>query len=300
MAAAEVNHGQAEVMAATAETVSVILVTHNSQPVLPDCLTGLKQSFNGYRSEIITVDNGSTDDSINVLRRYFPDAKIVTNQRNTGFGAACNAGAREATGDYLLFLNPDVTVDREAIVELIRTLKGHRDAGIVAGRMRFPNGVFQATCRRLPRLSNLPFSRGSILSRFLSHDSVYTLPDYEDITPVPATSGTMMMIRRELFNSVGGFDARFFMFMEDVDLCLRLNGLGHRHYFVPTAGGVHLWGRGSNAGKFRRNCHHHWAAWKYFRKHYPNVLSFFVLPFMLAANLLLVTLLPVKQPAGRR
>ncbi len=287
-------------MPPTGDSVSVIIVTHNSEPVLPDCLASLRQSFNGHQSQIITVDNGSTDNSLSVLRRHFPGARIIANRKNVGFATACNAGAQAATGDYLLFLNPDVNLDREAIEELIRTLKERRDAGIAAGRMRFPNGTFQATCRRLPRFSNLVFSRGSILSRLISNGTAYTLPDYRDVTPVPAASGTMMMIRRELFQSVGGFDSRFFMFMEDVDLCLRLRRLGHRHYFVPNAGGVHLWGQGSSARKFQRNWHHHLAIWKYFRKHHPSILTLFVLPFMLAANLTLVTFLPVSQPAGRR
>jgi GT2 family glycosyltransferase len=234
------------------------------------------------------------------VRRHFPQAKVIANARNLGFGAACNQGAQEAAGEYLLFLNPDVTMDQNAIEQLINTFKSRKDTGVVVGRMRFPDGSFQATCRNFPMRNNMLFSRGSIFARLIRNGTAYTLPDYDATTPIPAAAGTMMMIKRELFNSVGGFDRRFFVYLEDVDLCLRLTALGHKNYFVPTAGGVHLWGRGSSAGKLKRNWHHHWAVWKYFRKHYPNAFSLFVLPCVLAVNFFLVTLLPVPQPINRK
>ncbi len=304
MAALEINVGEDELSTqkptTAKEKVSIIIVTHNSLPALDRCLASLKESLNGYGHEIITVDNKSTDGSLSAIKKHFPEAQIIKNEKNVGFASACNEGAEKASGEYLLFLNPDVTVDRNAIEQLIATIQTRKDAGAVAGRMRFPDGSFQATCRHLPRWGNMIFSRGSIFSKIIRDGNSYTLPDYETVTPVPAAAGTMMMIRKELFHEVGGFDKRFFMFMEDVDLCLRLNRMGRKNYFVPTAGGVHLWGHGSNAGKLRRNWHHHWAVWKYFRKHYPNIFTFFILPFVLFLNFVLVTVLPVPQPVNRK
>jgi len=284
----------------TKEKVSIIIVTHNSRPALEGCLTSLKGSLDGNSYEIINVDNRSADDSPALVRQHFPHAKVIVNSRNVGFAAACNQAAQKATGDYLLFLNPDVVIDDNAIEQLINTIRSRRDAGAVVGRMRFPDGSFQATCRHFPRIDNMIYSRGSVFSRFLRNGTAYTLPDYPDITPVPAAAGTMMMIKKDLFQSVGGFDQRFFVFLEDVDLCLRLTRQGRRNYFVPSAGGVHMWGRGSNAGKLKRNWYHHRAVWKYFWKHYPNAFTLFVLPFVLALNFLLVTILPVPHPANRK
>lgn len=282
------------------DRVSVIIVTFNSLPVLDDCLTSLKASLNGNCREIINVDNRSSDDSPSVVRKHFPGAKVIVNCKNVGFATACNQGAKNATGEYLLFLNPDVMIDGDAIEQLVTAIKNRDNTGVAAGRMRFPDGSFQATCRNLPRIDNMLFSRGSVFSKLYRNGTVYTLPDYEVTTGVPATAGTMMMIKSELFNSVGGFDKRFFMFMEDVDLCLRLGLRGHTNYFVPSAGAVHLWGRGSNARKLKRNWHHHRAVWRYFLKHYPNAFSLFVLPFVLALNFLFVTILPVPQPVSRK
>ncbi len=283
------------------DTVSIVIVTHNSMPPLENCLKSIRAGANGTSLEIIAVDNVSDDRSPEIVQEYFPEAKVIRNDRNVGFGSACNIAAKEAEGDYLLFLNPDVVVDNLAIEKLLQVCRSKKNAGAVAGRMRFPDGSFQATCRQLPKLQNIMFSRGSVLSRFLGRDSErYTLPDYDDTTAVPATAGTMLMIHKRLFESIGGFDTNFFMFLEDVDLCLRIGREGYQNYFVPEAGGVHLWGKGSRAGKFKRNVYHHHNVWKYFVKHYPGILTYFVLPIVLLANLTAVTLLPVKQPIARK
>jgi len=282
------------------ETVSVVIVTYNSMPPLEDCLKSIKAGINGTPLEIINVDNRSSDDSTEVVKRYFPDAKVIRNDRNLGFGEACNRASENATGDYLLFLNPDLEIDKNSIENLLNVCRKQERVGTAVGRMRFPDGSFQATCRRLPRLNNMIFSRGSVFSRMVGANGQYTLPDYDTVTAVPAAAGTMMMIHRKLFKDIGGFDSRFFMFMEDVDLCLRVGVLGYHNYFVPEAGAVHLWGKGSRVGKFRRNLYHHVNVWRYFVKHYPSIVSYVLVPLGLAANLLFVTLLPVTQPVTRK
>jgi len=104
----------------------------------------------------------------------------------------------------------------------------------------------------------------------------------------------MVMIRRALFAEAGGFDKRFFMFMEDTDLSLRLCQLGYRNLFVPSAGGVHHWGKGSQAGRTRRVYYHHVSLWKYFLKHFPNGFSVVLLPLLLLVNFILVIMLPAR------
>ncbi|RKX29538.1 MAG: hypothetical protein DRP47_01500 [Candidatus Zixiibacteriota bacterium] len=280
-------------------TISIVIVTNNSMPPLENCLKSIRSGANGTPLEIIGVDNHSSDNSPNVVKEYFPGAQVIRNSSNLGFAAACNQAAKQATGDYLLFLNPDVQVDNYAIEELLEVFRSREKVGTAVGRMRFPDGSFQSTCRHLPRFSNMVYSRGSMLSKILNNGHHYTLPDYDKVTPIPAAAGTMMMIRNDLFHEIGGFDMRFFMFMEDVDLCRRLSTLGYTNYYVPSAGGVHLWGRGSKVGKFRRNLYHHITDWKYFKKHNPGFVSYCLLPFALSMNLLLVSLLPVSQPANR-
>ncbi|MEA2030395.1 MAG: glycosyltransferase family 2 protein [candidate division Zixibacteria bacterium] len=286
-------------MSETTSNVSVVIVTYNSMPPLENCLKSIKSGSNGTSIEIIGVDNCSSDNSPDVLKEHFPDARIIRNSSNLGFAAACNLASKHATGDFLLFLNPDVQIDNYAIEKLLEVCRSKKKVGTAVGRMRFPDGSFQPTCRHLPNFSNIVYSRGSMMSKLIGNGYHYTLPDYDKVTPIPAGAGTMMMISRDVFQKIGGFDMRFFMFMEDVDLCRRLGTHGYTNYFVPSAGGIHLWGKGSHAGKFRRNLYHHLTVWKYFKKHNPGFISYCLIPFALAVNLLLVSILPVSQPVNR-
>ena len=282
------------------DKVSVIIVTCNSLPLLDGCLRALAEAVAAIDHELLVVDNNSTEDPSSVVRRYFPEAMVQVLDKNVGFAAACNRGAREAGGMFLLFLNPDVVLDGGAVGSLLAALKSCRKPGAIAGRMRYADGVFQPTCRRLPTISNIIFSRGSVLSRLFGRNTLYTLPDYEETTPVPAVAATVMLIRRSVFMRFKGFDERFFMYMEDTDLCKRLARLGYVNLFVPTAGAVHDWGRGSDAGRIRRSWLHHGSVWKYFLKHLPNGFSLIVLPLFLALNFICILVIAVLQSRGRK
>ena len=273
-------------MTLTKDKVSIVIVTYNSLPPLTDSLKSLQSAMADSNHELIVVDNASTDESVATVRRLIPEATIIESKKNNGFARACNLGAARATGEFLLFHNPDLQIDPEAISSLVRVYRTHDDAGAVAGRMRFPDGSFQPTCRKFPTAVNMVFSRGSIISRMFKTATNYTLPDYETTTEVDAVAGTLLMIPTQLFRDIGGFDPRFFMYMEDTDLCLRLHQAGYHNYFEPSAGGVHLWGRGSTASSFRRNRYHHLSVWKYFLTHRPSFFAVFLLPLLLIANLL--------------
>lgn len=282
-------------MSSSQHSLSVIIVTHNSLPILSDCLRHLRDAAAQHEPEVIVVDNRSVEDPTETVVAFFPRAEVVRNGRNIGFARACNMGAELATGSLLLFLNPDVLVDPEAPSRLTAAA-ARPDAGLVAGRLRWPDGRFQATCRHFPRPANLLFSRGSLLTRLFgdavaSAGQTYTLPDYEVVTEVPAVAGTLLLVSRAVFERAGGFDGRFFMFMEDTDLSLRVHRAGFRNLFVPDGGGVHDWGRGSSAGGIRRAWWHHWSLWQYFLKHEANGFSLIFLPFLLAIHLCLIVLL---------
>ncbi len=282
------------------DIVSVIVVTCNSLPSLDGCLAGLLRAVAAIDHELLVVDNNSTEDPSPLVRSHFPDARVQVLKKNVGFATACNRGARAAKGMFLLFLNPDVVLDSGAVSSLLAALKSYHKPGAVAGRMRYPDGGFQPTCRRLPTIGNIVFSRGSVLSRLFGRNTLYTLPDYEETTPVPAVAATVMLIRRSLFMLMKGFDQRFLMYMEDTDLCKRLSTLGYVNLFVPTAGAVHDWGRGSDAGRTRRSWLHHNSMWKYFLKHLPNGFSLLVLPLILTVNFLFTLVIGTLQRSGRK
>ncbi|MBD3257724.1 glycosyltransferase, partial [candidate division GN15 bacterium] len=213
--------------------VSMIIVTHNSLPALQDCLRAIPEAARSVTYDITVVDNASTDGSPDKAAD-FEHTTVVRLDENIGFAAACNRGARESKGTYLLFLNPDLRMDPGTIAKLWRVSEEHEQAGLVTGRLRFPDGSFQATCRQFPTAGNIFYSRGSVLSRWLGRsrepkvdkETAYTLPDYDQVTEVLAVAAAMVMIHRSLFTKLGGFDTRFFLYMEDTDLSLRVNGAG--------------------------------------------------------------------------
>jgi len=280
--------------------VSVIIVTHNSLPALTDCLVALGVAVRKVSHEVILVDNASVDGSVDEAARLFPQATVLKNEENCGFARACNRGAEAAGGEFILFLNPDLVIDPEAMGVLVAEARSRPEAGLISGRLRHADGSFQPTCRRFPTIGNMIFARGSAVSCLLrrggSGDARYTLPDYRETTEVPAVAATMVLVRRELFARVGGFDDRYFMYMEDTDLSLRLEQLGRVNLFVPGAGGVHHWGRGSRAGRLTRLRRHHMSIWKYFLKHFPNGFSVILLPLLLTVNFLVLMILPRRPP----
>jgi len=249
--------------------------------------------------ELVVVDNASTDGSAEKSTELCPEAVVIANDRNSGFAAACNQGAAAAHGEYLLFLNPDVQPDAGSSEEMVAVLAAREKAGLVSARLRNPDGSFQATSRRFPTISNLLFSRRSVFHHLfggaVDKRERYTLADFQVITEVPAVAAAMVMVRKTLFDSLGGFDTRFFMYLEDTDLSLRVQEAGYINLVVPSAGGIHFWGMGSATGELRRGWLHHRSLWRYFLKHYPNGFSVFVLPLLLLANLLLASILPQRK-----
>ncbi len=280
-------------------SVSTVIVTYNSQDCLSECLLSLHEAVTPISHQLIVVDNDSDTNPEELVHSVFADATVIRNRTNEGFARACNTGAAEADGDYLLFVNPDVVLDSDCVTRLIETAEQNEKAGMLGARVRYPDGGFQPSARNFPTAGNLLFSRGSFLTRALGHPpgerGRYTLPDFDQTTAVPAVAGTLVLICRKTFLEAGGFDSDFFMFMEDTDLCSRLHDRGYTNLFVPGAGAVHRWGRGGKAGKIRRAWYHHRSLLRYFHKHQPGLFSYAVFPFLLAFNFGFVLVLPERR-----
>ncbi len=270
--------------------VSAIIITFNSAKTVGDCLSALEREITAVGGEIIVYDNISRDDTAAVIKNKFPELNLHVSPRNVGFGAANNAAAALASGDYLLLANPDMVLDSGALKILLDSIRELPEAGAVVARLRNADGSFQPTCRNFPNFYNIFFSRGSVLNhRGLARKAghTYTIDEFDLITAVPAASAACMLINRDLFLKLGGFDPRFFLFMEDTDLSLRINQAGKKIYFIPQAGAMHHWGKGSSIGAVRRSFYHHFSVWKYYLKHYPNGFSLFLLPAALTVNFFL-------------
>lgn len=252
--------------------ISIIIVTYNSLPHLQGLLASIGVYPPQDSHEIIVVDNASTDQTAQWCLYAPLDIRLVINDENRGFAAAANAGAEMAKGELLLFCNPDLRWTSPVADRLAEFLKKHPSCGAAAARMTFPDRSFQPTCRNFPTFVNIWFSRGSLLPRFLNPPGKafqYTLGDYDRPARVDAAAATCLMVPRSIFDRRGGFDERFFMFVEDTDFCGRLADAGYETWFVPAATAIHFWG-GSSSDRRAVSRYHAQSIKEYFKKHYPR------------------------------
>jgi len=218
--------------------MTAIIVNHNGETHLGRCL----ESLDGFGAEVLLVDNASDDGSLSLVRERFPQVKVFPQQENLGFAAANNLAAEKASGEMLLLLNTDAWLDRGALDRLTVKLANRPDVGLVAPRLRYPDGRRQFSWSPargivgevLQRVRN-PFEawawgQGS-LARGLARL----------VGPIWYTAACVL-VRTEAFRAVGGFDESFFMYFEDVDLCIRLGAAGWRLVEEPGAVVYHAGG----------------------------------------------------------
>jgi hypothetical protein len=227
-------------------SVSVVVVSYRTGPALERCLGALTQA-SGV-SEIVIVDNGGDAGEPELIdRAAASDARlrIVRGHGNVGFAAACNMGARVATGDVLVFANPDVVLQADAIDRLAAVLRAESLPAIVGGDLRTLDGRPDRGSRR----ERLTFARALVSYSGLSRLEG-ALPGLRDFnrhndppptgpTSVGAVSGALMAMRRADFEVIGGFDEGYFLHFDDIDLCRRAEERGWRVLFAPGPHGVH-------------------------------------------------------------
>jgi len=269
--------------------ISVIIVSFNTRGLLRNCLESLQQ--HGGHLQVIVVDNHSTDASVEMVRDEYPEVRLIANSENTGFAKANNQGIREAQGKFVLLLNSDTVVRPGALPAMANFLKTQPNAGGVTGRVLNADGSRQAcvSCRPGPamllfRLSGLSHlvrgDRGRRrLRRYLGWLLGSTVRSYLDpygvedsALEVENISAASLMLRREAIADVGLLDENFFMYFEDIDYCMRLQGAGWKLYYLPAGEIVHLVGQ-SSGGRMRNYSTHSYRSLFYFYRKYYSASS---------------------------
>jgi GT2 family glycosyltransferase len=208
---------------------SVIIVSHNSRGDLEACLGSLL-SGDRREFEVILVDNDSTDGSAEYVEQAFPVVQVIRSDANRGFGYGANLGARCATGEYLAFLNPDTVPEPEWLATLIRALEAGDRARMATSRI-----LLLSNPARINACGNDVHLTGLTLCRGMGAE----LSAYAEVIEVGAVSGAAFVISKELFHALGGFDERFFPYMEDTDLSLRARLVGYHCICVPESVVLH-------------------------------------------------------------
>lgn len=248
--------------------LSVITVTWNSAEKIREQMKSVRAGCEKISWEQIVVDNGSKDETtsvilnsdrnigvkdissviLNEVSSFFPNIKLIANAENIGFAAANNQGVKIAQGDFLLFLNPDMKVEKGGLDKLVEWLRKHPDAGLMSCKLIDAAGNFNSAAapRRWPTVWNqaalllkLPHLFPLLLSGYLMKDFE---PDKEQ--EVDSVRGSFMLVRREIVERLGwAFDPRYFIWFEDVDLCREVKRLGYKVMYAPLVSCVDYVGR---------------------------------------------------------
>jgi len=260
--------------------VTTVIVSWNTREHLARCLAALEDAAEGLRVETIVVDNGSTDGSQAMVAEKFPRARLIQSRDNVGFGRASNAGAAAGAGRTILMLNSDCELAPGALTALLGALDAEAALGGVFARLVNPDGTLQPSVHgALPT----PWSQaGDVVFASSLRYALYRAPGLKRVLlrgtlrrhaathDVAWGGAACVLVRRTAFEAVNGFDERFFMYMEDVDLCARLGAAGFRLRYVPHAVAVHHWGASTARSPGRMLRHAYLSRVAYLDKHFPG------------------------------
>jgi len=250
-------------------SISIILVNYNGADVLIDCLNSLEKFIPRDNCEIIIVDNNSQDKSVDILNDKYPHIKLIKLPKNVGFGAGNNAGAKVAKGEFLFLLNTDTILESNILAHLIELMSENSDVGIIGPKLLFPDGSFQISFS--PEIS----IKGEFAARKLhknaeNENKLHIIEqDFQDIQEVDIVVGAAFFIRADLFNLLGGFDEKFFMYFEESDLCQRVRTKGYKVLYTPHVSLIHIRGYSVNKISNKMAVEYRRSQIYYYHKHRP-------------------------------
>ena len=257
----------------TAEPVlSIVIVSWNAAKHLERCLGALIPELAELPSEIIVVDNASTDGSEELVRDQFSQVKLICNPQNLGFAKANNIGIRESKGKYLGLLNSDIEVRVDCFKGMLQFMEENPRVGMCAPRILNPDGTLQLSCFSLPTLWNMlcralaldslfPNSRlfGSRMMTFFAHDTIRS---------VEMLNGCFLLVRRQALEQVGLLDENFYFYGEDIDWAKRFGDAGWDIVFFPEAEAIHYGGASSSNSPIRFYVEMYRTFLQYWLKHH--------------------------------
>jgi len=229
--------------------LSIITISYNTRQITLDCLESIIKHTKGIKYEVIVVSTGSNDGSLEMIRDFATQNSqviLVDAKENIGFGRGNNLGAAKAKGEYLLFLNSDTLIFDNALKEALEIIKKHPQVGAYSCRLLNADRSFQPSGGHFPTfgsliawqlfIDDLPFI-GGLISSFHPKQS-----QYDKNQKMDWVTGAFMMVKKSIFDSVGGFDKTIFMYTEEMELCYRLAKLGYSTFYTNSPAIIHLGG----------------------------------------------------------
>ncbi|MDX6448484.1 MAG: N-acetylglucosaminyl-diphospho-decaprenol L-rhamnosyltransferase [Gaiellaceae bacterium] len=249
--------------------VCAIIVTYNSADSVEACVAPLLEAG----ADVIVVDNASADGTAQLVSDRLPGVDLIANQENRGFPAAVNQGAARALSNTLLLVNPDCVVPAETVRALDAFLEEHPDVGLVGPRLREADGSIQISAHPLGSFSTLLANRARrVLPRGLADrfgESYDVCLNATEPTDVGMMIAACVAIRRDLLEQIGGLDEGYFMYLEDMELCLQVRRAGYRVVYLPTVEARHV-GGASSGDRSHVWPHHSRSLLRFHARHRPR------------------------------
>ena len=286
--------------------LSIVIVTNNSAPFLPQCLQSVLDQQTSFPVETVVVDNASTDGTVEAIERRFPRTQLIENSENRGFNAANNQGIRRSTGDVVLLLNPDTRLEQNALEELMKYLQQHTDVAGIGPKILNGDGSLQRTGLSFPSLWNT-LSESLFLDEIFPHSRIfgrhrrlYENPDAE--LDVDYVQGSCLMVRKEPLEKAGLLDEEYFLYFDETDLCYKLKQQGWRIVYVPRAVVTHYGAGGETFYGEVRLARFYQSYIHFLKKHYTlsRQFMFRILLLWRAVVRLFVFTLAAIVPGKRR
>jgi GT2 family glycosyltransferase len=244
--------------------LSVAIVNYNTVTDLRECLRTVRAAGAG---EVVLKDNGSTDGSVEMVEREYPEVRVLASRDNPGYGAASNQAVAACRAPYVLLLNSDVLLAHDTLHVLVDHLDANPRAAIVGPRLHNPDGTLQRSAHGFPR----PMTFRPLVRHIprLRDRSLLTWP-HRWPRAVQWVKGCALAIRRSAFDAVGGFDPGFFMYFEETDLCFRLIEKGWEIHFTPATAIVHKGGTSTAHARAEMAVQFYASMREFYRRHYPS------------------------------
>jgi N-acetylglucosaminyl-diphospho-decaprenol L-rhamnosyltransferase len=250
------------------ENIAVVAVTYSPGPTLDEFLSSLRTATT-RDLDIVLADNGSTDGSVQAAAAA-PDVRLVETGGNLGYGSAANIGVRQTSAELVVVANPDIFWEPGSLDALVAASERWPSGGAFGPLIRTPDGVIYPSARQLPSLSR---GIGHALFGWWWPTNPWTAA-YRLETEEPRErtagwlSGSCLLLRRDAFDEIGGFDPGYFMYFEDLDLGDRLVRAGWQNVYVPAAAVTHVGGHATSRNPARMAAEHHRSAWRYLSRRY--------------------------------
>lgn len=260
--------------------LSIIIVNWNTRQLLNDCLASLKTYLPDTISyEVIVVDNGSSDNSVEMVRQLYPEVILLDAKENLGFVGGNNAGYKESKGEYILLLNSDTVILDSNIDKIIRFFDDNNDVAVVTGKVLNSDGSFQTPFRRLP--SPVGAAIRHSIRLVVGFNTVfhkrYMMSGYtgDKQMDVECVTGAYLFVRRSVLENEPVLDKDIFMFYEDTLLCAKIKAKGYRLVYLPIAPIIHYGGESTKSIQARAGSYSLLSSIIFFQKTRNSIISFF-------------------------